>query len=95
MMQTTPGLWHYPDGFSEESLVKKQLLKYSDPEDRIFNRVISDISVVLRETILTISDSVETGSPVKTEMVKGVSFSTTEITEITRFKKPIFRVQLP
>ena len=35
-------------------------LMYSDPEDRNFNRVISDISVVLRETTLTISDSIET-----------------------------------
>ena len=35
-------------------------LRYLDPKDRIFNRVISDISVVLRETTLTISDSIET-----------------------------------
>ena len=30
-------------------------LKYPDHEDRIFNRLISDIAVVLRETTLTIS----------------------------------------
>ena len=32
---------------------------YSDSEDLIFNRVISDISVVLRETTISISDSIE------------------------------------
>ena len=39
------------------------VFRWPDPEDRIFNRVISDISVVLRETTLTISHSIETGSP--------------------------------
>ena len=57
-----------------------------DPEDRIFNRVISDIPVVLWENTLTISDSTETGTPVGYEMVRGVSLKTTEVTEITRFK---------
>ena len=33
-------------------------LRCPDPEDLICNRVISDISVVLRETTLTISDSI-------------------------------------
>ena len=61
---------------------------YSDPEDRIFNRVISDISVVPRETTLTISDCIETGSPRETEIVRVVSLSTTEIPETTRFKIP-------
>ena len=56
-------------------------------EYRIFYRVISDIFVVLRETTLTISDSIETGSPVETEMVRVVFRSTKEITEITRFEK--------
>ena len=56
-------------------------------EDRIFNRIISDISVVHMETSLTISDSIETGKPIETEIVKVVFISTTEITEITRFKK--------
>ena len=46
-------------------------------EDRIFNRIISDISIALRETTLTISDSVET-----VEKVRVVSLSTTEITKI-------------
>ena len=49
---------------------------YLDPEDRIFNRVITDISVILRETNLTISDSIET------EIVRVVYLSLTEITEI-------------
>ena len=43
-------------------------LRYPDPEDWIFNRVVSDISVVLRKTTLTISVSSETGSPVETEI---------------------------
>ena len=60
---------------------------YSDPEDRIFNRVISDISVVPRETTLTISYSIKTGSPVKSEIVRKVSLCTAEITETTRFKR--------
>ena len=38
-------------------------IRFSYPEDRIFNRVISDISIVLRESTLTISDSTETGTP--------------------------------
>ena len=39
------------------------------PEDRIFifNRVITDILVALRETTLNTSDSIETGSPVECE----------------------------
>ena len=42
--------------------LQKGGLRYSDPEDRISKLVISDISVVLRETTLTISDSIETGT---------------------------------
>ena len=57
----------------------------------LFNRVILDISVVLRETTLISSDSIETGSPVETEIVRVVSLSKTEITEITRFKKTDFQ----
>ena len=64
------------------------ILSHPDPEDRIFNRVISDISVVLRETTLTISDSIEAGSAVESEIVcVVVSLSKTEITEITGLKK--------
>ena len=66
-------------------------LRYSNPGDRIFNRVFSDISVVLGKTTLTFSDSTETGLPVETEIVKVVSPSTMEITETTRFRKPIFK----
>ena len=35
-----------------------------------------------REDTLTIPDSIKTGSPVESEIVKVVSLSTTEITEI-------------
>ena len=57
-------------------------LRYPDPEVDFLNRVISVISVVLRETTLTSSDS--TGKPVSMEyeIVKVVS----EISEITRLK---------
>ena len=74
------------DNEKKQSLFWKKV-KFADPEDRIFNRFISDISVVLREIIVTFSDSIETDSPVKTEIIRVVSLSTTEITEITRFKK--------
>ena len=40
-------------------------LQYSDPKDRIL-----DISLVLWETTLAISDSIETGSPVESEIVR-------------------------
>ena len=65
------------------------VFKVWDHEGRILNRVIVDISNVLWETSLTVSDSIETGSPVESEIVRVVSLSTTEITEITRSKKTI------
>ena len=46
---------------------------------------MSDISVLLRETTLTISDPIKADSPVETEIVIMVCLCTTEITEITRF----------
>ena len=52
-------------------------LKYSDPEYEVFSRAISVISVVLRETTLIISDSIETGAPVESEIVRVVSLSST------------------
>ena len=70
-------------------------LRYPDPEDQIFNSDIWDIYVVLDvlwETTLTLSDSFETGSPIKTKIVRVVSLGTTEITEITRFKKNRFQI---
>ena len=56
------------------------------PGDRLFKSCISVISVILRETTLTISDW--TGEPVsmESEIVRVVSLSTTEISEITRLK---------
>ena len=77
------------------ALILGKKLRYTDPEDRIFNRAISDISVVLRDTTLTISGFIETGLPVESGIVTAVSLSTTEISEITRFGKPIFRVWIP
>ena len=62
----------------------------SDPEDRILKCVTSDISVTLGEAA-NISDAIARG-PVESEKVRLVSLSTTEIAEITRLKKTIFRV---
>ena len=58
--------------------------RYPDPAERFFNRVISYMNLVLRETSLTISDSIETGSPLESEIVRMVSPSSTEISDITR-----------
>ena len=49
-------------------------LRYSDPKDRTFDRLISDICFALRETSFTISDFIETGSLVESGVVK-VGFS--------------------
>ena len=57
----------------------------------LFNLVITDISVVQRETTLS-TDSIEKGPPVKTEIVRMVSLSTTEIIKITQFKKTDLQV---
>ena len=53
-------------------------LRYPDHKDRIFNLVISDISVLQRETALTLSDFIDTGSPLETEKVKMISLSIME-----------------
>ena len=52
----------------------------------IFNRFISFISVVLQETTLTISVSTGELVSMETEIVRVVSLSSTEISEITRLK---------
>ena len=56
--------------------------KLSFPKDRIFRHAILNISIVLRETTLTTSDSVETGSPVEIKIVRVVSLSAMKITKI-------------
>ena len=48
------------------------------------NRVISVISVVLRETTLTISDSTDEPVSIESERVRVVSLYTTEMSEIIR-----------
>ena len=60
-------------------------IKVSYPSDRILYSTISDISVVVRETTFTISDSIEIASPVEYEIARVISLCTTEITEITGF----------
>ena len=50
------------------------------------NSIISVISVVLRETALTISDSTGELFSMKSDTVRVVSLSTTEISEKTRLK---------
>ena len=67
-------------------LMIRSTLRHSDLEGRIFNLVISDISVVSRETTLTIYDYIETGSPVESKLVRVVALSITEITEIKRLE---------
>ena len=63
------------------------VLRYLDPKDRVFFKsVISHISTVLREITLTISDSIETGSLIETEIVTVVSLSTTEFAGDNTFK---------
>ena len=59
--------------FIGNNLIMAEELRYPNPEDWIFNRVISDISIVQRETTLTISDSVEIVSPVESKIVRVVS----------------------
>ena len=64
---------------SQKLLFFFYLIKVSYPEKRTFNRVISDISVVPKETTRTMSDSIETSSPVESGVVRVVSLGTTEI----------------
>ena len=66
------------------SALKKQILGIPALKIVFVNHVISDISVVLREATLTISDSIETGSTDESEMGRVDSLSTMEITEITQ-----------
>ena len=68
------------------ALYRPTYLRYRTLKIGFFYHVITDISVVLRETCLTISDSIETGPPIETDIVRVVSLSTTETSEITRFK---------
>ena len=67
---------------------------YPDPDHRIFNRVFLGYFRVQSEATLTISDSIKTDSPVESEIVRVISRSTTETTEITRFKKETSNLKL-
>ena len=60
-------------------------IRYLDPEDRVFNRVISDFPS--GKTTLTISEFIKTGLPVEFEIVRVGSLSTAEISQIARLKK--------
>ena len=59
-------------------------LTVSHPDDRIFIGVVSDVSVVLRETTLTIQILLRQAQQFEKEIESVVSLSTTEITEIKR-----------
>ena len=61
-------------------------LGYHHHEDRFLDRVISIISVVPRESTLTISVSTGQSVSMESEIVRVVSLSTTEISEIRRLK---------
>ena len=73
-------------------LFSKELISFIGTLDKchtsvfnaLINCVIWDIFIVRRKTTLTISDSIETGSQVRTEVVRVISLRTTEITERTR-----------
>ena len=58
-------------------------LRYPNTVDRIFNNVLSNISIVQRETPLIISDKIEKVSQIVSEIVRVVSLSTIKIMEIT------------
>ena len=76
------------------------VLRYPETKDRFlfvclfflgfffFNLVISVISVVLRETTLSISVSTSEPVSMKSEIERVVSLSITEMSEITRLKIP-------
>ena len=51
---------------------KNNYFRYSNPEDRILNRVVPDISFVHKKITLILPDSIETGTPVKSESVRAV-----------------------
>ena len=66
-------------------------LRYSHPEDRGFffcspDRAIPGISVITRETTLTISDLIGETVSMESEIVRVVPLIRTEISESTRFK---------
>ena len=60
-------------GISYNTKKYLRFFKVFRQDNKIFNRVISDIAVVLREITLTVSESIETGSPVESEIVRVVS----------------------
>ena len=64
-------------------------LRYPKPEDSLFYRVISVISVVQGETTLTISDSIVEPVSMESEIVRLVSLSTREIFEIAGLKSDL------
>ena len=74
---------------SSQSRIKRILFKvcqrFLDPKNRCY-RIISVISVVLRETTLTISDLTSEPVSKESEIVRVVSLRTAEISEIIRLK---------
>ena len=65
--------------------MRHAILRYPYPEDRC-NRIITVISVVLRETTPIISDSTGETFSMESEMIRVVFLRTTEISEIARLK---------
>ena len=60
--------------------------RYPDLKNQFLNRVIPVISVLLRETTLTITVSTGEFVSMESEKVRVFFLSTTEISEITRLK---------
>ena len=67
----------------------RSAVRYPDLEHRFLYRIISVISVVLRENTLTISVSTREPVSMESEIVRVVSFDTTEISEKTRLKSDL------
>ena len=71
--------------------------RYPDPEDRFFFLFcfVCFFNRVIRESTLTISVSTCEPVSMESEIARVVSFSTTEISEITRLKNPFIKVPIP
>ena len=99
MAESSPNWWKtllekekllFTSNFSFSRSVFKRLVLQTRKSQGLFgnglNHVISVISIALRETTLTISDTTGKTVLVESEIMRVVSLSTTEISEITRLK---------
>ena len=66
-----------------EERVKIENIKVFHPEDQFFDIMLSLISIVLRETTLTISDLISEPISMESQTVRVVSLCPMEISKIT------------